>query len=95
MGQIAGFRGVLGLIYFLTVVAFILVWGTLGGVITLFYYREAIGGFLLGGLIGLVVGWLVGAYLTGVGHTLLSINDHLAALRKGLEEGGDADKKIA
>lgn len=96
MGEITGFRGALGLIYFLTVFAFAVVWGSLGAVITLFSQREAVTGFVMGGVLGGVVGWLVGAYLTGVGHTLLSINDHLAALRKGLEEptAADADKRI-
>jgi len=52
-------------------------------------------GFLVGGLAGGMVGFLVGAYVTGVGHVLLSINDHLEALRKALDEPSGNEKKAA
>lgn len=94
MGSLFGFRLALSLIYAAILVLAVASGAALGYAGGQHWYNDPIGGLIAGSLIAGIVGWIVAAFATGIGQTLLSINDHLAAIRKNLEQAkaAPADK---
>jgi hypothetical protein len=91
MGSLFGFRFALGLIAVTVMILAAALGGAVGYVGGAYWYSDPVGGAIAGGLVGAIVGWIFAAFATGIGQALLSINDHLAAIRKHLEQAKDAE----
>ena len=79
--NIATFKAVLGIITIATVLAWAAIGYAMGQLVDGFSGGRG-SGAVIGLLIGGGLGYVIGAYVHGIAYTLLSINDHLAAIRK-------------
>lgn len=82
MGELEGFRVVLKVIYVATIAVMVVFGGVFGFYVGAIGFRDPTPGTFVGALVGGVLGWLFASLVVGIGSTLLSINDHLAAIRK-------------
>ena len=92
MGEVVGFRIVLKFLLFVSIAFWALVGGLVGASTVAFGVRDPGVAAVFFAIVGGAIGWLIGSFLHGIGYTLLSINDHLAAMRN-VSGAGNLDNR--